>query len=133
MPKFNGLSPKEELFVAEYLVDKNATRSFLAAGYSSGKYPSSSAYQLLHKPHIQAAVKKAMKAQMKRTLIGADQVLLNLQRIAEKAEGEKLYHPAVMANKLIGQHYKLFTEKHEHGGIGGGPVVIQITKTDENL
>lgn len=133
MPKLSALSPKEELFVAEYLVDKNATRAFLAAGYKGGRYPSSSACELAKKPHIQAAVKKALQAQMKRTLISADQVLLNLQRIAEKAEGEKLYHPAVMANRLIGQHYKLFTEKHEHGGIGGGPVVLQITKADEDL
>jgi phage terminase small subunit len=133
MPKLSALSPKEELFVAEYLVDKNGTRAFLAAGYSAGNHPSSGAYKLLRKPHIVTAVKKAMQAQMKRTLISADQVLLNLQRIAEKAEGEKLYHPAVMANRLIGQHYKLFTEKHEHGGIGGGPVVLQITKADEDL
>lgn len=132
MPKLSSLSPKEELFVAEYLVDKNGSRAAIAAGYS-GKFANSAAFKLLRKPHIAAALKKAMQAQVKRTLISADQVLLNLQRIAEKAEGEKQYHPAVMANRLLGQHYKLFTEKHEHGGIGGGPVVLQLTKTDENL
>ena len=36
MPKYknNGLSPKQKLFVNEYLVDLNATEAALRAGYS---------------------------------------------------------------------------------------------------
>jgi phage terminase small subunit len=35
MPKnHQGLNPKQEAFVAQYLIDGNATRSAIAAGYS---------------------------------------------------------------------------------------------------
>jgi hypothetical protein len=31
---------------------------------------------------------------------------------------------------LLGLHFKLFTEKHEHGGLGGGPVLFQLTQSE---
>ncbi|WP_157445362.1 terminase small subunit [Deinococcus actinosclerus] len=35
----------------------------------------------------------------------------------------------IKALELIGKHHKLFTEKVEHSGEGGGPVQVQITRT----
>lgn len=135
MPRHNtptGLTFKEERFVAEYIVDGNGTRAALAAGFkttSAQKYAS----DLLQKPHIKAAVRKALLAQEKRTLITADGVLRRIDRVAQKAEGAGDYAAANAANRMLAQHYKLLTEKHEHGGIGGGPVLFQITEKEAEL
>jgi len=126
------LSPKEELFVAEYLIDKNGSAAAVRTGYSK-RSAAKTAFDLLRKPLVKRAIEKALKAQMTRTLITADQVLKDIERIAAKAEADKEFHAALKGKELLGKHYKLFTEKHEHGGIGGGPVVLQVSSTDEAL
>lgn len=126
------MSPREQRFVDEYIVDKVGARAARVAGFSertADKY----AYELLQKPRIRAAIAKALKEQQKRTLITADQVLLDLDRLAQKAEGAGEFHAAIRGKELIGKHYKLFTEKHEHGGIGGGPVLFEITEREAEL
>jgi phage terminase small subunit len=75
------LEPKQELFVKEYLVDLNATKAAIRAGYSE-----TSASQIgsenLAKPKIQEAIQKAKEARAKRTEITADRVLREIARIA---------------------------------------------------
>lgn len=127
-----ALTGKEAQFIAEWLIDKNATRSAIAAGYSP-KTAYSIGHELLNKPRIQAAVQAALAEQEKRTLIAADQVLKDIERIAAKAEGAGEFNAALRGKELLGKHYKLFTEKHEHGGIGGGPLVMQVSQQDEKL
>lgn len=56
MPKRNALTPKQLLFVAEYLKDNNGARAALAAGYSKAS-ARRQAYQMLnHQPEIKAAI-----------------------------------------------------------------------------
>jgi phage terminase small subunit len=126
------LTPKQQAFVAEYLKDRNATQAATRAGYTpkSAKY---AARELMGLPQVKSALTRALKEQEKRTLQSADMVLLNLQRIAMAAEKAGEYHAAIRGWEKIGQHYKLFTEKHEHGGIGGGPVQFQITEREADL
>jgi len=121
MPKTKGLTAKETAFVDEYLVDRNATKAAMRAGYSAR-----SAHDIgcvvLARPDVKKALKVALEQQQKRTLITADMVLKRIDRLACKAEAAGDLAAAVRANHLLGQHYKLFTEKHELGGIGGGPI-----------
>lgn len=133
MPKTSeNLSAKEAIFVNEFLIDKNASRAARAAGYAE-RSSAKTGWEMLQKPRIQDAIKAAMDEQSKRTLIAADQILKDIERIAAKAEGEGEYNAALKGKELLGKHYKLFTEKHEHGGIGGGSIVMQVTTTDEKL
>lgn len=132
MPRHNApLTPKEACFVVEYLVDRNGAGAAVRAGYSA-RSAKETAYKLLQKPIIKAAIAKALKEQEKRTLISADEVLKRIDRVAQKAEAAGDFSAANRANQLLGQHYKLFTEKHEHGGIGGGPVQFTITQAEAN-
>jgi len=127
MPKTADLTPKEQRFVAEYLIDGNATRAALVAGYSPQSAQRQGS-QVLARPRVKAAVAKALREQQKRTLTKADQVLLDINELADKAAKAGEFSAAIRGKELLGKHYKLFTEKHEHGGIeGGGPVVFQIT------
>jgi phage terminase small subunit len=133
MPRTNTkLSAKESIFIDEYLIDKNGSRAARAAGYSEAN-ARATAHLMLKKPRIQTAIQAALDEQKKRTLIEADQVLKDIERIAGKAEAAGEFNAALKGKELLGKHYKLFTEKHEHGGIGGGPLVMQVTQTDEKL
>lgn len=119
--KPKALTPREAQFVREYLIDKSGTHAAIRAGYSE-RSARKTAYEMLQKPHIKAYVNKELKAQAERTLITADQVLLDLQRIAQKAEKAQEYAAATRALELLGKRYRLFTEKHEHSGPGGTPI-----------
>ncbi len=125
MPKSAGLTFKEAQFIAEYLVDGNATRAAKVAGYSE-RSAAKTGHDILQKPHIKTALRKALEAQQRRTLVTADEVLRRIDRVAKSAEGAGDFAAANGANRMLAQHYKLLTDRHEHGGIGGGPVLFQL-------
>lgn len=76
-----GLTPKQKLFVAEYLVDLNATAAALRAGYSQ-KTAAQVGYQLLQKSTVQEAIQQAMDDRAKRTTVTQDRVVSELAKIA---------------------------------------------------
>lgn len=76
-----ALSPKQEQFVTEYLVDLNATQAAIRAGYSP-KTAYSMGQRLLKKVEMQKAIQEARIRQQKRTEITADRVLKEYARIA---------------------------------------------------
>jgi phage terminase small subunit len=121
MPKTTGLTAKQERFVAEYLVDGNASRASVAAGYSE-RTAARIGSELLTKLAIKAAIAKALKQQEKRTLITADSNLRAIERLAQKAEGAGEWGPAIRARELIGKHYRSFIDKVELTGKNDGPV-----------
>jgi phage terminase small subunit len=71
------LTPKQAAFVAEYLIDLNATQAAIRAGYSA-QTARQAAAENLSKPNIADAVQKAMDERAERTGITADQVLRKL-------------------------------------------------------
>lgn len=76
-----ALTPKQERFVAEYLIDLNATQAAIRAGYSE-KTAYSIGEENLRKPEIAEKIKKFRDAQIERTSITADRVVMELARIA---------------------------------------------------
>lgn len=130
------LTPKQRLFVEEYLVDGNATRAAKAAGYSEATAKEIGC-QNLKKPAVKAAIDAATESRVQRTQITADKVLRNIERLATKAERAKKYGEALKGNELLGKHLKLFVDKHEHTGADGKPLpatqlapIFNITVTD---
>lgn len=75
------LTPKQQRFVEEYLVDLNATQAAIRAGYSA-KTAASIGEENLRKPEIQFAIQAAMKARQQRTEITQDQVVAELAKVA---------------------------------------------------
>jgi phage terminase small subunit len=68
------LTPKQQRFVDEYLIDLNATQSAIRAGYSpksAGRF----AQELLIKTHIAQAIEQAKAERSERTKITQDDVL----------------------------------------------------------
>ena len=75
-----GLTPKQQRFVEEYLVDLCATQAAIRAGYSA-KTAYSAGQRLLKHVEVQAAIRKAAEERSKRTEITADRVLEEYARI----------------------------------------------------
>lgn len=122
-----GLTDKQRIFVAEYIVNLNATKAAIKAGYSQ-KTASRIGPELLGKTCVQAAIQEALKAREKRTGITADYVLTRLQTVVERCmQSEPVYDRkgeptgdyqfdssgANRALELLGKHLKLFTDKVE--------------------
>lgn len=76
-----ALTAKQQRFVAEYLIDLNATQAAIRAGYSE-KTAAEQASRLLTNVKVSEAVQAAMKARSERTEIDADWVLKRLARDA---------------------------------------------------
>lgn len=76
-----ALTPKQSLFVKEYLVDLNATQAAIRAGYSENR-ADAMGHENLRKPEIAAAIQEAMDERGKRTGVTADRVLKEIERLA---------------------------------------------------
>jgi phage terminase small subunit len=68
-------------FIDEFMVDGNARRAALAAGYSASS-AHANAYRLLSKPDIKAAIAARQAERARMTAITADRVLAELARAA---------------------------------------------------
>jgi phage terminase small subunit len=76
-----NITPKQRLFVQEYLIDLNATQAAIRAGYA----PDSAHVQgprLIGNDRVQLAIKEAQQAREKRTGITADRVVEQIAKIA---------------------------------------------------
>lgn len=85
------LTKQQARFVHEYLIDLNGTRAAIRAGYAAKAAPQQ-AYDLLSRPHIQAAVNEAMQARSDRVRISQDDVLRELIGIATADVNELVEH-----------------------------------------
>ena len=140
------LSPKQEQFAREYLLDLNATQAAIRAGYSP-KTAYSMGQRLLKKAEVQEAVQCAMDERSRRTEVDADYVLTNLLEIVERCmqrapvmhrgkqvedeEGRGVWcfdgKNAIKALELLGKHKGMWIEKQELTGADGGPLDNQLT------
>ncbi len=127
-----SLTPKQQLFVAEYLVDLNATQAAVRAGYSE-KTAYSVGHENLKKPEVAAAIQEAMEVRSQRTEIAQDWILEQLKLVYEASiEARPVYdkngkekgfsfNPAAAnrALELLGKHQGMFTDNLNLGGSVG--------------
>ena len=138
--KDKGLTPNQQRFVEEYLIDLNATQAAIRAGYSA-KTANEQAARLLAKVSIQSAVSDAKAKRSEKTEITAEwvveQLVTNYTR-AMQAEpvldrdgietGEYRYEGSV-ANKaleLLGKHIGMFGDKLTLAGDRSNPVQVNV-------
>lgn len=94
------MTPKQEAFVREYLVDLNASAAYQRAGYAAkGNAAEVNASRLLRDAQVAAAVAAAMAERGARTQVTADNVLLEIQRLAmvDPSDLVKVKRPADIA------------------------------------
>ncbi len=112
------LTPKQELFCKEYLIDLNATQAAIRAGYSE-KTAQQTSSENMSKPVIQEYVQQLMKKRSDKTEIDADYVLNGIKNVTQRCAKEgKEFNPAsaLKGYELLGKNLVLFTDKTEHSG-----------------
>lgn len=115
------MTPKQNRFVDEFLVDLNATQAAIRAGYSA-RTAEQQGPRLLGNVEIAAAVQAAQQARSERLQITQDDVLRGLRREATLS-GENSSHAArVSAWGLIGKHLGMFVERRQQLGENGEAV-----------
>jgi phage terminase small subunit len=75
------LNAKQTMFIAEYLVDLNASQAAARAGYSK-RVAGVIGYQLLQKPLIKAAIEHAQRERLSKLDISADKVVEEIAKVA---------------------------------------------------
>ena len=143
-----NLTPKQQRFVEEYLIDLNATQAAIRAGYS-GKTANEQGSRLLANVSISEAIAEAQNKRAERTEITQDYVLTNIQKVIERCmqvqqvdncltqteDGELAQafmfkeQGALKGLELLGKHLGMFTEKVQHSGPDGGPVQVATKAT----
>ena len=132
------LNEKQQRFADEYLIDLNATRAAIRAGYSE-KTAAAQAARLLKNVNVSAYIKERMADQKEDTIASADEVMryltavirgqsrshvlarndLGAEYILEKPPDEK---ERLKAAELMGKRHQLFTDKVKVDG--NMPVMI---------
>lgn len=138
------LTPKQQRFVEEYMVDLNATQAAIRAGYSV-RSAVKQGCRMLTNADIAQAISEAREAQSKRVQVSADDVIKGFLKIATSGmqeipktdfagnqvvdrNGKPVWKmlDAMNANKsleLLGKHLGMFVDKKEITGKDGGPLM----------
>jgi phage terminase small subunit len=104
------LTPKQERFVDEYLIDLNATQAAQRAGYSAA-YAGKIGSQLLGKTGVAAAIKKRRSNQAERNELTQDEVIAGLRKEARRQSEGSSHSARVRALELLGKHLGMFVDK----------------------
>lgn len=128
------LTPKQERFCEEYLVDLNAAQSYLRAGYKSNNpnVARIEAHKLLTKPNIQAKIAQLQKARSSRTNAAADDVINELKTIAF-AETDITEKGKMKALELLGKHLGIWDKASGEAVSSELPCLYKaLTEVDDN-
>lgn len=108
------LTPKQEMFIKEYLVDLNATQAAIRAGYKENTSAAIGAENLI-KPKIKEEIDKALAERSERTEIKADDVLRYWHDIATADPNEIIHLRRVCCRNCYGTgHQYQWRDKEEY-------------------
>ena len=110
-----NLTPKQQRFVEEYLIDLNATQAAIRAGYSE-KTAKSIGQENLTKPDIAKAIQEAQESLSNKTQLTVDIVVQGLLKEAQDYAEGSTQSARVSAWAHLGKHLGMFKEKIEHSG-----------------
>ena len=149
-----NLTPKQQRFVEEYLIDLNATQAAIRAGYSP-RTANEQGAQNLAKLSISEAIAEAQNKRVERTEITQDYVLTNIQKVIERCmqvqqvdncltqtEDSELAQAfmfkeqgALKGLELLGKHLGMFVDQKRvdvttNGESINKPTVIELVAPD---
>jgi len=122
-----GLTPKQQRFVEEYLVDLNATAAAVRAGYRGE--PNTVGPRLLVNVGVSSAIAEKRQRLSEKTERTVADVMEDIRRRGKLAEQAEEYGAALKAAELEGKHLGAFVERVEHLGA----VTFVITPAESKL
>ena len=148
------LTPRQQRFVDEYLIDLNATQAAIRAGYSKKTAPGIGCENLI-KPNIADAIAKAQEKRTERTEVTQDYVIKTIIETVERCNqaspvldrhGDIVLGEApdgslkpiykydatnvLKGAELLGRHLAMFTDKTE---ISGSMAISSISDLMDDL
>lgn len=119
-----SLTPKQQRFVDEYLIDLNASAAYRRAGYvaKTENVAAVEGHRLLSNPNVRAAVEAGKAQRSEKVGLTRDYVINGLMSEATYRGVGASHSARVTALKHLGDHLGLFPSKHEHTGADGGPI-----------
>ena len=108
-----NLTPKQQRFVEEYLIDLNATQAAIRAGYSE-KTAKEIGSENLTKPNIAKAIQEAQESLSNKTQLTVDMVVNGLLKEAQDYAEGSTQSARVSAWAHLGKHLGMFKDKLEH-------------------
>lgn len=123
------LTPKQQLFCDEYLIDLNATQAAIRAGYSE-KTAKEIGCENLTKPHIRDYIDARLNEKERSLIASQDDILQALTRILhgdergtalvgvgmgaqEVSQVPPTNSEKIRAAEILGKYHKLFTDRQE--------------------
>ncbi len=107
----NGtLTPKQDTFCRQYLVDLNATAAARRSGYSA-RNADKIGSELLGKTGVAERISELQAEAAKRNEITLDDVIQMLVEDRRDAKAAGQHGPAVRAAELLGKHLGAFTDR----------------------
>ncbi|HHW53770.1 MAG TPA: terminase small subunit [Acinetobacter towneri] len=110
-----NLTPKQQRFVEEYLIDLNATQAAIRSGYSEKTAAVIGAENLI-KPNIAKAIQEAQERLSNKTQLTVDMVVNGLLKEAQDYAEGSTQSARVSAWAHLGKHLGMFKDKIEHSG-----------------
>ena len=101
------LTPRQERFVAEYLIDLNATQAAIRAGYSESTAKQQGS-RLLTKAYVRDAVAAAERVTQTRLQVTAEDIALRAWQIAQQDRNDR-----VSALALLARRHPEFSDKRD--------------------
>ena len=129
--KGKRLTDKQLRFAEEYLVDLNAAKAVLRAGYNTTN-PRTHGYQLLNHPLIREEIEKGLEAKKERNLVSEQYVLEKLRYIVEEQLNDNP-QAALRGLELLGKNLGMYKDRQEISGPDGEAIEFeQRTKQKVN-
>ena len=106
------LTPKQAAFVREYMIDLNATKAAIRAGYSE-RTANRIGAENLSKPVIQAEIQEQRKAAEEKCTVTVEWILSRIAQIAQDEEVRTA--DRLKALELLGKHLGLWEKRQDEG------------------
>ena len=126
-----NLTPKQQRFVEEYLIDLNATQAAIRAGYSE-KTAKEIGSENLTKPNIAKVIAEAQEKLSNKAQVTVEMVVQGLLNEAKDLSEGSTQSARVSAWAHLGKHLGMFKDKIEHTGPNGGPIDLSLKVVFEN-
>ena len=110
-----NLTPKQQRFVEEYLIDLNATQAAIRAGYSE-KTAQEIGSENLSKPMVAKAIAEAQEKLSNKAQVTVEMVVQGLLNEAKDLSDGSTQSARVSAWAHLGKHLGMFKDKVEHSG-----------------
>ena len=126
-----NLTPKQQRFVEEYLIDLNATQAAIRAGYSE-RTANEQGSRLLANVSISEAIAEAQEKLSNKAQVTVEMVVQGLLNEAKDLSEGSTQSARVSAWAHLGKHLGMFKDKVEHSGDPNNPINMSLKVVFEN-